>query len=214
MRVEGEPGWVGSWSPGIGDPTVMGWVTVAAYAGATVLCAFAARGAESANGKRSGWFWLSLAVVYLLLGINKQLDLQSLLTEIGRISAHAGGWYEQRRVIQLVFIAGVIAAGAVGWFGLMMTAPWRSWPRSLALLGTTFLIGFVIVRAASFNRVDALLGTTWLGMRGNWLLELPGILLTAGGAAAAAMGPKERAANEPGGPRRPSGPHGDEQTGS
>ena len=31
-------GWIGSWSPGIGDPNVMGWVTVVAYAAAGWQC--------------------------------------------------------------------------------------------------------------------------------------------------------------------------------
>ena len=31
----------------------------------------------------------------LLLGINKQLDLQSLFTEVMRDMAHAQGWYNE-----------------------------------------------------------------------------------------------------------------------
>ena len=31
-------GWIGSWSPGIGDPNVMGWITVVAYLWASYLC--------------------------------------------------------------------------------------------------------------------------------------------------------------------------------
>src|SRR5205085_8940882 len=52
--------------------------------------------------------WYSISSLFLALGINKQLDLQSALTELGKIIAHAQGWYEQRRLIQLVFVGGVV----------------------------------------------------------------------------------------------------------
>src|SRR5882672_1117833 len=39
-------GWIGDWSPGIGDPTVMGWLTVAAYFAASWLCVRAFRRAH------------------------------------------------------------------------------------------------------------------------------------------------------------------------
>jgi hypothetical protein len=38
-------------------------------------------------------------------GINKQPDLQTALTEAGRYPAHYQGWYDQRQVVQLAFIA-------------------------------------------------------------------------------------------------------------
>jgi len=42
---------------------------------------------------------------FLALGINKQLDLQTALTEAGRVLARYQGWYEQRQFVQLVVIA-------------------------------------------------------------------------------------------------------------
>jgi hypothetical protein len=43
------------------------------------------------------------------LGINKQLDLQTALTELGRVLALSQGWYEQRQVVQFWFIAALAA---------------------------------------------------------------------------------------------------------
>jgi hypothetical protein len=40
----------------------------------------------------------------LRLTINKQLDLQSAWTEIGRLIAIGEGWYGRREVVQLYFI--------------------------------------------------------------------------------------------------------------
>ncbi len=177
-------GWIGKWSPQIGDPTVFGWLTVLAYLFAAGLALRAARRSRAIEGEATGprSTWLLLAIGFVLLGINKQLDLQSALTETGRVLARRDGWYEHRRTVQLAFIAAVLAVGAtvvglVVWWS--RTALRRMW---VALLGTALVVTFVLVRAASFHRVDAFLGERVLGLRWNWLLELGGISITALGA--------------------------------
>jgi hypothetical protein len=73
-----------NWSPGIGDPTFMGWLTVVLYFLASLGCWITARtlsseglSAGSTNEVRA-WRWI--ASTFLALGINKQLDLQTALT--------------------------------------------------------------------------------------------------------------------------------------
>jgi hypothetical protein len=39
-----------------------------------------------------------------LLGVNKQLDLQTLLGDVGRSVSTAQGWYDKRRAVQAVFV--------------------------------------------------------------------------------------------------------------
>jgi hypothetical protein len=51
------------------------------------------------------------------------------------------------------------------------------WQVAGALLGIGFLLTFVLVRAASFHHMDALLG--YGRVRLNWVLELSGITLVA-----------------------------------
>lgn len=170
--TKGPRGWIGGWSPGIGDPTVAGWVTVALYLAAAALClGLALRVA----GRREAVLWRSLAVAFLLLGVNKQLDVQSALTEIGRMAARAEGWYAYRRPVQAVFVALVTGLGL-----LVARALWaeaRHAPRAtrLAVVGAVLVIAFVVVRAASFHHVDSLLRLRWLGLRTNWVLEMGGI---------------------------------------
>jgi hypothetical protein len=89
--VEGQ-GWVGHWSPGIGDPSAMGWVTVALYLAAAWLCFRSARSSRILDryGSHARWeprLWALFVVVLLALGINKQLDLQSAFTEVMRVVA-------------------------------------------------------------------------------------------------------------------------------
>lgn len=182
VNTGNESGWVGHWTPGIGDPTPMGWATVAAYAAVAGLCAVAARRERASSDRRALPFWVGLAVLYVALGVNKQLDLQSLVTELGRINAQAFGWYERRAEVQVWFV-GAVALSGVGALALLsLTAPWRSWARAIASLGTVSLLVFIVIRASSFHHVDRWLGDRVLGLRWNWLLELSGIALTSVGA--------------------------------
>ena len=166
--------YVEPWSPGIGDPTFMGWLTVVAYFGAAFACVVAHR-----KRRRAGhaWVWPSLCVLLVLLGINKQLDLQSWFTYVGKRTAIEQGWYEDRRPVQVAFIVTLATVGLV--VGLVLLVRLRGalarfrW----ALAGTVFLIAFIVIRAASFHHVDLFLKLEIAGVRPNWLLELGGIAL-------------------------------------
>src|ERR1700733_11930900 len=102
----------GRWRPGIGDPTVVGWVTVVAYLVAALGCGWAAFKEPTTDSRRRGKpaaFWLVLAVLLTLLGINKQLDLQSWLTQVARQAMKAMALYQDRRTYQVAFIGAVAA---------------------------------------------------------------------------------------------------------
>ena len=86
------PGWIGSWSPGIGDPTPMGWITVVGYLAAAWLCFRVGGRLEVRTAYPERHLWRILTWGLLVLGVSKQLDLQSALTELGRTLAHAQGW--------------------------------------------------------------------------------------------------------------------------
>ena len=188
----------GRWRPGIGDPTVLGWVTVAAYLLAAVGSMLAAWREPMPDGNRRpgarpSRFWLFLAVMLLALGINKQLDLQSLLTQIGRDAVAARGLYSERRELQVAFIAAVVLACVAALAGFLWAARRtlaRRWP---AIAGMVFILGFVVIRAASFHHVDAFLAARLGGLRWNWILELGGIAFVAAGALRVLLAPASRA---------------------
>jgi hypothetical protein len=182
----------GRWTPGLGDPTVMGWVTVAVYLLAAWLSWRVARQVEASGG--SPRLWTVLALLLLALGLNKQLDLQSLFTQVGRDLAMAQGWYAQRRLVQAVFIGGLaVAALALGWW---LRASLRDPHQRLAALGFSLLLAFVVMRAASFHHMDQLVNATLAGVRMNWVLELSGLLIIIVAARRALRG--RRAGAEPG----------------
>ena len=164
----------GRWHPGIGDPTVTGWVTVGAYVVAALLCAACALGGS--DDRRQRRFWVALMAVMLLLGTNKQLDLQTWFTQVARDMARADGWYHIRHQIQLAFIALLALLGLLSQVWLYRSLRDFGSDARLAALGLAFLAMFVVMRAASFHHADALLGMKLGGcLKVNALLELGGI---------------------------------------
>ena len=181
----------GRWSPGIGDPTLRGWLTVGAYFVAALLALRAAwiirKQTEPAlrpsDRRRLFAFWCLTAVVLLLLGVNKQLDLQSWLTQVMRDLAKEQGWYEARHHYQVMFVVAVAAAGVVGTLAMAIWLRRVLFRVGIALLGLGVLGTFVVARAASFHHLDALLHSGPFAL--NWWAEFGGTSLVALNAVAA-----------------------------
>ena len=175
------------WHPGIGDPTPVGWLTVAAYGFTAAVCArvfLTARAAQrgfrgvddvQARDRRAlKHLWLVIGLTMLLLGINKQLDLQTFVIQRVRRRAYVDGWYGDRRRYQKDFIVAMTVTAAIA---VTLVSVWlrRVLRRVLlAIAGLGLLVLFVLVRASSFHYVDKLLS---LGgrVRMNWIIELGGI---------------------------------------
>ncbi len=160
---------------GIGDPTFFGWFTVVAYliaAGLAVANAWRLSAVGTRNQRR---LWWGLGVLLLFLAINKQLDIQSYLTAVGRAVARSQGWYEQRGIVQLLFVAivGAVVLAAVGLVLLVLRDVLRQ--QRLTVIGIIMILGFVLVRASSFHYIDILIGFEIGGFRLNWVFELGAI---------------------------------------
>lgn len=172
-----------AWSPGIGDPTIWGWLTVLIYALSALVAGFVVITAPfpCETKGRERIFWACLTFGLILLTINKQLDLQSFMTAIARCAAKAQDWYENRRALQAGFIL-TITAGAVllgvYFFRLVRGTMKRS---ALPLVGGIFVVSFVLTRAISFHAIDKLIHLTlptWAaGLKINFLLEASGPLI-------------------------------------
>jgi len=168
------------WRPTIGDPSFMGWFTVAAYAVGAALAAMAGWRPVDDEGELQGrrnWLWLAVAALMACLCVNKQLDLQSLFTDIGRVVARHQGWYDQRRDFQRWFVLAVLAGAGV-FAGFFLWRCREFWLRhKLLTAGLLFLLTFIVVRAISFHHFDVILRTRVFGVRMNWAFELTGICL-------------------------------------
>ncbi|KGJ02588.1 hypothetical protein SAMN04487972_10998 [Paracoccus halophilus] len=164
------------WTPRIGDPEITGWVTVIAYLVCLALAVQVLR--RRPEGAARG-LWLAIAGLTAFLGLNKQLDLQTALTATGRCMAHAQGWYEQRYVVQLAFIAGLVLGVAITliWARKRLRGQMRR--NGLALSGVTVLCGFVLVRAVGFHGVDSLISMDFANIEFNFWFENAGLVLIA-----------------------------------
>jgi hypothetical protein len=111
----------------------------------------------------------------ILLGINKQLDLQSLFTEIGRQIVRAQGWMDHRRIVQFWFIVAFGTTAIAAFLSLVRIRRDLFRRFTLAFTGLFFLLCFIVIRAAGFHHFDEMLGFRLFGAKMNWLLELTGI---------------------------------------
>jgi hypothetical protein len=167
---------MGNWRPEIGDPHYMGWFTVGSYFACALVISCAAWQSRGVD-RRASAFWFGLTLLMIFLGINKQLDLQTLLTEMGRQIAKAQGWMENRRAVQACFIL-AFGSGVVMLYAYLMKRMKDELRRySFAMTGLFFLLSFIMIRAASFHHFDRLIDWTIFGARMNWILELSGIFL-------------------------------------
>ena len=140
----------------------MGWVTVGAYfltaliALRLVLNSRRHFPADTFLAQRR--FWLVVSLLMLALGINKQLDLQSLVTAMGRYYAVRDGWIEHKRVAQVGVIVSILTAAAFSlsfFFFRMRNLLKINW---LAITGLTCLLVFIVSRATSFHHMDTFIG--------------------------------------------------------
>lgn len=173
-------GWIGNWTPGIGDPTFIGWFTVIAYFTASLACFRLQRRLFKIKNKaplilKEQKIWGMFALILFCLCLNKQLDLQTAMTEFFREMALDQGWYRIRFLFQVAFIAALTLALPVsGWYVYRFSIPY---PQAVkrAGMGLGFIAFFILIRAASFHHIDRLLGSDLIHIRLNWIFELGGI---------------------------------------
>lgn len=173
------------WHPGISDTTPMGAITFVFYFIGAAVCVFRAWRCFQAPALRRGQFrfWAFCAIALFLFGLNKQLDLHQLITQVGRDWARAQGWYESRREVQSLFVKCLAGGAAAALLAMLWALRGMTFRYYIALLGLMFLGFYVLIRAASFHHVDRFLGLGTEGFRLAWLVELGGIAITAAAAA-------------------------------
>ncbi len=163
------------WHAGIGDASIFSWVTVAFYVLAAARCVVKANASKKFGGYYQ--FWIYLAVFLLLLAINKQLDLQSWLTELVKDNALVNGWYQYRRRAQIAFIVALGFGMLVALLSIrvFLAHSWRH--NKLTWVGIILLCTFIFMRAASFHHFDIFINQPVFGLKINVLLEVGAILL-------------------------------------
>jgi hypothetical protein len=173
----------GRWQPRIGDPSVLGWLTVATYALAAVACSVAGRREDPS---KRGWRILSLMLA--LLAVNKAFDLPSWFTDVGRRMSRGDGWQGLHGPGQTVLAAviALVGAAAAAWVGRRLARHGARPAFRVAALAVAYQIAFVAVRAVSLHAIDHALGTGLGPLRINHVLELAGLFVVLAAAVTAA----------------------------
>jgi len=179
----------------IGDPRAGAWLIFFSYFAVAALCTRAFHvsligsrlAADYPNPDRrtkdrkaayraSFLFWAIVITLFVFLGVNKQIDLQTWLTDAGRWMAMAQGWYEQRAAVQTIFVLAIAVSGVMA-LSVLLKLTRDLLPRHvLAFVGLAFLAVFLIARAASFHALEGAMRFEIVGMRLSWFLEMAGIL--------------------------------------
>ncbi len=176
-----------TWRPTIGDPEPIGWIITFGYLIAGAFCVSAGRHQRAESIRRGcvgyPWFWFGLAAFMFGLGVNKQLDLQLLLMQVGGEVAMRGGWYSNRNLVKslVVFCGAAIALPIL--FAWMTVVSKRGRSYILACLGVLVLLAFIGIRALSFSpRIGRLTHLPLIGPYLNSAMELAGATLICVGA--------------------------------
>lgn len=179
----------------VNDPYAASWVIFFSYFAVAILCARAFRvswigsrmAAEypgpdrrrddrRAAYKASFLFWGLMIAVFILLGINKQIDLQTWITIVGREIAYKQGWYEQRGTVQTIVVLFMAVAG-LATVAILLRSTRDLLPRhTLAFYGLSLTAIYMTVRATSIHDVEEAMGIQILGLRIAWYLEMSGIV--------------------------------------
>jgi hypothetical protein len=169
--------------------TALGWTMFALYLIAALFSFRAAAGSvrgqppvvSSQWSSQTGRFWIWLGVILAALGLNKPLNLQTRLIELGRritgrehLTAHSTG-------LHILFFLGFILlvilffAAIVPRFSCHLGRFARQLP--LAAGGCVLICLYIFIRAASIDRVDQMLGFHLDHVPFLWLLEAGGLML-------------------------------------
>jgi hypothetical protein len=164
-----------------GHLTALGWTMLALYLVVALLAFRVAAISGSANSAAMGRVWICLGIILAVLGLNKQVDLQTLLIHFGRHIARREGLLAYRPELHFALFLGftltVIALLAIAMlrFSAEVGEFVRKFP--IAVSGCGLICVYIVIRAALIDHVNRTLGVDPEGIPFIWPLEAGGLLL-------------------------------------
>jgi hypothetical protein len=167
------------------------WLRICGYALVAVLCFAAARREDPEQPGSWPPFWVLTGALFIVMALGRAGDIADLMTDTLRQRAVDEGWYESRRRVQGLVVAGL----GFAWLIAVLVAVWRVPERRrryLPMIVVVLTVGFyAAIRIVSLHQIDALLyRRRTLGLRHATLIEY--ILLIVA-AACAIWTPRRRA---------------------
>jgi hypothetical protein len=123
-------------------------------------------------------FWFVTAVFFFAIAVARETDVANLVTQLGRETAIAQGWYDHRRKYQTMVVATITGV----WFITVVISLWRVPARRRRYLPEAIvvfsLLAFGTIRAVSLHQIDSVLYRRPIhGVRIDAIMELPGLAL-------------------------------------
>jgi len=148
----------------VGDASLNGWATFGAYLATAALCLFdAQRSAALTNARHVARarsrrrFWFVLGAMLVLLGLSRQLDLQTLAAEVMRTLLSDEGVYGERSGLQIGLVAAIGTFGLIGLSIALVSFRRVEGPVLAAMAGAALLMIFTLIRTISLHDIDQLL---------------------------------------------------------
>ena len=156
-----------------------GWSAVLGYGAIVVLALTLGRLEQrgAVAGSRVGsWpaFWFTTALLALAMGVGRALHAGGRAAELGRRQAVAGGWYEERRGLQVVVIAALAVLAAVTmWICIRRWGPRLRDGYSTVGVLMSALVCYSVVSVVSLHQIDSVIwGNEAGGVTFGSLIEL------------------------------------------
>ncbi len=136
------------------DTTFWGWLITVSYSLAIFASLYYLKRINRTIDQEKHLLWKYIAGFLIIMGINKQLDFQILLTIIMKMVSHAYDWFEYRRLVQAYFAKGIILI--VCFVGISLLYRTRHvLKKSMGeLAGCAILLGFGLIRTSSINHIE------------------------------------------------------------
>lgn len=159
------------WWDFAGDPWVSGTVFMAAYA----LTAFLIFRAARLCWDREYGFWRLCGWLMTFQVANTHLDLHGIVFTTGRCLSRAQGWYENRREVQMLVLAGLTLVVLAILLVVLIVYFRNIFGNMLLSLGVVTALGFTVVKAINLHGLEAYYAGQYGPFRGADLIELSGI---------------------------------------
>jgi len=183
MNSQSSTGWILE----VGDPTLGAWLITFGYFAASLLClrtSFIQKEIEMVIGKpvsivrlNSRSFWLACGFFSLLLGLNKQLDLQTLLIELLQNKSELDKAVTTNRIGSTSFIALITASIGYTYLIFRVAIEKTRIMIRLGLVSLTLLFIYVIYRAATIHQFQGAIQSESIVDKTILLAEPIGVLL-------------------------------------
>lgn len=146
----------GYWKTYRGDYSLSGWIITFFYAVCCLsLIIFFLR--TSFVTLLDQLFWFGIFGVIVFVSINKQLDLQMLITDVMRTALKEYQLYETRKPFQIRIISlfATLGVGTISFVMYLFRKSHKSMFVALGGIGTIF--SFLVLRLISYHKIEALL---------------------------------------------------------